>query len=50
MQRPGLLASSKLSRLEKAERHNIDYFTLIKTDGVWMFLTLAYVGTPVESE
>ncbi len=35
---------------EKAERHNIDYFTLIKTDGVWKFLTLAYVGTPVESE
>ena len=35
---------------EKAERHNIDYFTLIKTNGVWKFLTLSYVGTPVESE
>jgi hypothetical protein len=35
---------------EKAERHNIDYFTLIKTNGAWRFLTLSYVGTPIESE
>jgi hypothetical protein len=30
----------------RPERHNIDYFTLIKHDGVWKFLTVAYVGTP----
>jgi hypothetical protein len=35
---------------EEAKRHNIDYFTLIKTNGLWKFLTLSYVGTPVESE
>ena len=35
---------------EKAERHNIDYFTLIKTNGVWKFVTLSNVGTPVESK
>jgi hypothetical protein len=27
-------------------RHNIDYFTLIKQDGVWKFLTVSYVGRP----
>ena len=34
---------------EEAKRHNIDYFTLIKTKGEWKFLTLSYVGTPVDS-
>ena len=33
-----------------AERHNIDYFTLIKTDGEWKFLSLSYVGRPIESD
>lgn len=30
----------------RRERHNIDYFTLIKQDGVWKFLTVSYVGRP----
>lgn len=34
---------------EKAERRNIDYVTLIKTGGVWKFLTLSNVGTPVDT-
>jgi hypothetical protein len=33
-----------------AERRNIDYFTLIKTDGAWKFLSLSYLGRPTESE
>ncbi len=35
---------------DEATRHNIDYFTLIKIDGDWRFLSLAYVGTPIGSE
>ena len=35
---------------EEAKRHNIDYFTLIKTDSEWKFLSLSYIGTPVDSE
>lgn len=35
---------------EEARRHNIDYFTLIKTDGEWKFLSLSYIGKPVDSE
>lgn len=30
----------------RPERHNIDYFTLIKRDGVWKFLTVSYAGRP----
>lgn len=33
---------------DEAKRHNIDYFTLIKVDGEWKFLSLSYVGTPVD--
>ncbi len=35
---------------DSAERRNIDYFTLIKTDGAWKFLSLSYLGRPAESE
>jgi hypothetical protein len=31
---------------DRPERHNIDYFTLIKQDGAWKFLTVSYVGRP----
>ncbi len=31
----------------RPERHNIDYFTLIKQDGVWKFLTVSFAGRPV---
>ena len=34
----------------RPERHNIDYFTLIKHDGVWKFLTLSYVGRPAHDD
>lgn len=30
----------------RPERHNIDYFTLVKQDGAWRFLTVSYVGRP----
>ena len=33
---------------EEARRHNIDYFTLIKTNNEWKFLNLSYVGTPID--
>ena len=31
---------------DRPERYNIDYFTLIKQDGAWKFLTVSYVGRP----
>lgn len=34
----------------RAERHNIDYFTLLKQDGVWKFLTVSYVGRPADHD
>lgn len=34
----------------RPERHNIDYFTLIKQDGVWKFLTASYVGRPAHHD
>jgi hypothetical protein len=34
----------------RPERHNIDYFTLIKQDGVWKFLTVSYVGRPARHD
>lgn len=34
----------------RPERHNIDYFTLIKHDGVWKFLTVSYVGRPAHHD
>ena len=35
---------------EEAKRHNIDYFTLMNIDGEWKFLSLSYVGTPIDSK
>lgn len=29
--------------------HNIDYFTLVRDEGVWRFLNASYVATPVET-
>jgi hypothetical protein len=34
---------------DEATRHNIDYFTLINIDGQWKFLSLSYLGLPVDS-
>jgi ketosteroid isomerase-like protein len=33
-----------------ARSRNIDYFTLVREDGVWKFLSASYVAKPVESE
>ena len=30
----------------RPERHNTDYFILIKQDGEWKFLTVSFVGRP----
>ncbi len=34
----------------RPERHNIDYFTLIKQDGAWKFLTVSYAGRPARRD
>ncbi|MGA7756647.1 MAG: nuclear transport factor 2 family protein [Ilumatobacteraceae bacterium] len=34
----------------RPERHNIDYFTLVKQDGAWKFLTVSYVGRPARRD
>jgi len=41
-------ADATLSVEGRPERHNIDYFVLIKQDGAWKFLTLSYVGRPAD--
>lgn len=30
--------------------HNIDYFTLLKDNGVWKFLSASYVSTPINRQ
>ena len=30
--------------------HNIDYFTLLKDDGVWKFLSASYIATPISTQ
>jgi hypothetical protein len=42
-----VLADATYSPNGKAARHNIDYFTLIKLDGQWEFLSISYVGLPL---
>ncbi len=43
-------ADAVLSVDGRAERHNIDYFTLIKEKDAWKFLTISYVGRPIDHE
>ena len=43
-------ADAVLSVGGRAERHNIDYFTLIKEEGGWKFLTISYVGRPADHD
>jgi len=33
-----------------ARSHNIDYFTLVRQDGSWKFLSASYVAKPIVSE
>lgn len=43
-------ADATLFRDGKAQRHNIDYFTLIKENGQWKILNGSYVSQPMEPE
>jgi hypothetical protein len=42
-----VMADATYSKEGKPLRNNIDFFTLIKIDGQWQFLCLAYVGLPL---
>jgi len=33
-----------------ARSHNIDYFTLVREEGSWMFLSASYVAKPITSD
>lgn len=35
---------------DQARSHNIDYFTLVREDGAWKFLSASYVAKPVPSD
>jgi len=43
-------ADATLIRDDVARSRNIDYFTLIKEDGSWRFLSASYVATPIPAE
>ena len=34
----------------QARSHNIDYFTLVREDGVWKFLSASYTAKPISSD
>jgi len=40
-------ADATLLRDGRARSNNIDYFTLMKEDGVWKFLSASYVAKPI---
>jgi hypothetical protein len=35
---------------DQASSHNIDYFTLVREDGAWKFLSASYVAKPIVSD
>jgi ketosteroid isomerase-like protein len=43
-------ADATLIRDGQARSRNIDYFTLVREDGAWKFLSASYVAKPIESE
>lgn len=43
-------ADATIIRDGQARSRNVDYFTLVREDGVWKFLSASYVAEPVESE
>lgn len=43
-------ADATVIRDGQARSRNIDYFTLVREDGAWKFLSASYVAKPVESE
>jgi len=40
-------ADATLFREGKAQSHNMDYFTLLKKDGTWKFLSASYTAKPI---
>jgi hypothetical protein len=40
-------ADAILYREGKAQSHNMDYFTLLKENGTWKFLSAAYTAKPI---
>jgi len=34
----------------QARSHNIDYFTLVREDGAWKFLSASYVARPISPD
>lgn len=43
-------ADATVIRDGQARSRNIDYFTLVREDGAWKFLSASYVAKPIESE
>ena len=43
-------ADATVIRDGQPRSHNIDYFTLVREDGEWKFLSASYVARPIESE
>jgi len=43
-------ADATVFRDGQARSHNIDYFTLVRENGKWKFLSASYVARPIESE
>jgi len=43
-------ADATLFKDDKAQSHNIDYFTLLKENGQWKILNGSYVSQPMEPE
>ena len=43
-------ADATVFRDGRARSHNIDYFTLVRADGEWKFLSASYVARPIASE
>ena len=43
-------ADATLVRDGQARSHNIDYFTLVREDGEWKFLSASYVAKPINPE
>jgi len=43
-------ADATVIRDDQARSRNIDYFTLVREDGAWKFLSASYVAKPIESE
>ena len=40
-------ADATLVKDDRARSNNIDYFTLMKENGVWRFLSASYVARPI---